>query len=258
MLTNSEDFCCHFSIFIFINCLLFYIILFKLKWATVIEPFIVFWWINSLWTMNMNIYLRSSRQQGKERVFDLWKRLMVYFVLFKFLVMTCVVKYLQIMILFVLPKYLGLSGANYAKNLLRAAILVQYFPRLFRFLPLLIGQSPTGFIFESAWANFIINLLIFMLSGHVVGSGWYLFGLQVSKNDIWSFIFKKYKISSSLNFIIFFEFSCCMKKEDRYPAQNKRKKQKKSYLIHLNASDFNLVVYNMIICYKNYKQNKLR
>ncbi|XP_052722681.1 probable cyclic nucleotide-gated ion channel 20, chloroplastic isoform X2 [Vigna angularis] len=84
----------------------------------------------------------------------------------------------QVMILSVLPNYLGSSGANYAKNLLRAAILVQYFPRLFRFLPLLIGQSPTGFIFESAWANFIINLLIFMLSGHVVGSFWYLFGLQ--------------------------------------------------------------------------------
>ncbi|RDY01515.1 putative cyclic nucleotide-gated ion channel 20, chloroplastic, partial [Mucuna pruriens] len=84
----------------------------------------------------------------------------------------------QVMISFVLPHYLGLSGANYAKNLLRVAILVQYFPRLFRFLPLLIGQSPTGFIFESAWANFIINLLIFMLSGHVVGSCWYLFGLQ--------------------------------------------------------------------------------
>ncbi|KAL1318218.1 hypothetical protein AAHE18_15G190300 [Arachis hypogaea] len=83
---------------------------------------------------------------------------------------------LQIMILFVLPKSLG--GANYAKNLLRAAILVQYIPRLFRFLPMLIGQSPSGFIFESAWANFIINLLIFMLSGHVVGSCWYLFGLQ--------------------------------------------------------------------------------
>ncbi|MED6157519.1 hypothetical protein PIB30_023905 [Stylosanthes scabra] len=82
----------------------------------------------------------------------------------------------QIMILFVLPKSLG--GANYAKNLLRAAILVQYIPRLFRFLPMLIGQSPSGFIFESAWANFIINLLIFMLSGHVVGSCWYLFGLQ--------------------------------------------------------------------------------
>ncbi|XP_061355807.1 probable cyclic nucleotide-gated ion channel 20, chloroplastic isoform X2 [Gastrolobium bilobum] len=84
----------------------------------------------------------------------------------------------QIMILSVLPNSLGSSGANYAKNLLRASILVQYIPRLFRFLPLLIGQSPTGFIFESAWANFIINLLIFMLSGHVVGSCWYLFGLQ--------------------------------------------------------------------------------
>ncbi|XP_060670805.1 probable cyclic nucleotide-gated ion channel 20, chloroplastic isoform X4 [Ziziphus jujuba] len=84
----------------------------------------------------------------------------------------------QIMILLIVPKSLGLSGANYAKNLLRAAILVQYGPRLYRFLPLLAGQSPSGFIFESAWANFIINLLTFVLSGHVVGSCWYLFGLQ--------------------------------------------------------------------------------
>ncbi|RZC01029.1 putative cyclic nucleotide-gated ion channel 20, chloroplastic, partial [Glycine soja] len=38
----------------------------------------------------------------------------------------------QIMISFVLRKYLGISGANFAKNLLRAAILLQYFPRLFR------------------------------------------------------------------------------------------------------------------------------
>lgn len=91
--------------------------------------------------------------------------------------LTYVVKYVQIILLFVLPN--SLEGANYAKNLLRAVILVQYFPKLFRFLPLLIGQSPTGFIFESAWANFIINLLIFMLASHVVGSCWYLFGLQV-------------------------------------------------------------------------------
>ncbi|XP_075662183.1 putative cyclic nucleotide-gated ion channel 20, chloroplastic isoform X2 [Castanea sativa] len=82
----------------------------------------------------------------------------------------------QIIILVILPTSLG--GANYAKNLLRAAVLVQYIPRLYRFLPLLAGQSPSGFVFESAWANFIINLLTFMLSGHVVGSCWYLFGLQ--------------------------------------------------------------------------------
>ncbi|GMJ02678.1 CYCLIC NUCLEOTIDE-GATED CHANNEL 20, cyclic nucleotide gated channel 20 [Hibiscus trionum] len=84
----------------------------------------------------------------------------------------------QIMILLVLPKHLGSSGANFAKNLLRTAILIQYLPRLYRFLPFLAGQSPLGFIFESAWANFVINLLTFILSGHVVGSCWYLFGLQ--------------------------------------------------------------------------------
>lgn len=81
----------------------------------------------------------------------------------------------------ILPVTLG-SGANYAKNLLRAAVLVQYIPRLYRFLPMLAGQSPSGFIFESAWANFIINLLTFVLAGHVVGSCWYLFGLQVCHN----------------------------------------------------------------------------
>ncbi|KAG8388504.1 hypothetical protein BUALT_Bualt02G0132500 [Buddleja alternifolia] len=84
----------------------------------------------------------------------------------------------QIIILLILPNSMGASGANYAKNLLRAAILVQYVPRLYRFLPLLAGSSPTGFIFESAWANFVINLLTFVLASHVVGSCWYLFGLQ--------------------------------------------------------------------------------
>ncbi|XP_047950091.1 probable cyclic nucleotide-gated ion channel 20, chloroplastic [Salvia hispanica] len=84
----------------------------------------------------------------------------------------------QIIILLVLPGSIGASGANYAKNLLRAAILIQYIPRLWRFLPLVAGPSPTGFIFESAWSNFVINLLTFVLASHVVGSCWYLFGLQ--------------------------------------------------------------------------------
>ncbi|KAK9062847.1 hypothetical protein SSX86_020037 [Deinandra increscens subsp. villosa] len=84
----------------------------------------------------------------------------------------------QIIVLVILPKFVASSGANYAKNLLRSAVLVQYIPRLYRFLPLLAGQSPTNFIFETAWANFVINLLTFVLAGHVVGSCWYLFGLQ--------------------------------------------------------------------------------
>ncbi|KAG6673151.1 hypothetical protein I3842_16G097500 [Carya illinoinensis] len=56
--------------------------------------------------------------------------------------------------------------------------LPQYIPRLYRFLPVVAGQSSSSLVFESAWANFVINLLTFVLSGHVVGSCWYLFGLQ--------------------------------------------------------------------------------
>ncbi|XP_023519574.1 probable cyclic nucleotide-gated ion channel 20, chloroplastic isoform X1 [Cucurbita pepo subsp. pepo] len=84
----------------------------------------------------------------------------------------------QIIVFLILPNSLGTSGANHAKNLLRTAVMAQYIPRLYRFLPLLAGQSPSGFVFETAWANFVINLLTFMLAGHIVGSLWYLFGLQ--------------------------------------------------------------------------------
>ncbi|MCO5548611.1 hypothetical protein L7F22_002071 [Adiantum nelumboides] len=85
----------------------------------------------------------------------------------------------QIMIWVIIPDVLGKEyGANFAKNFLRIIILLQYFPRMIRFFPLLAGNSPTGFIFETAWSNFFINLLLFLLVAHVVGSCWYLFGLQ--------------------------------------------------------------------------------
>ncbi|KAI3796846.1 hypothetical protein L1987_39532 [Smallanthus sonchifolius] len=84
----------------------------------------------------------------------------------------------QIIVLLILPNPVASYGATRAQNLLQSAVLIQYIPRLYRFLPLLAGQSPTNFIFESAWANFVINLLTFVLAGHVVGSCWYLFGLQ--------------------------------------------------------------------------------
>ncbi|KAL0899869.1 hypothetical protein Bca101_083830 [Brassica carinata] len=63
-------------------------------------------------------------------------------------------------------------------DLLIVLPMPQYIPKLYRLLPLLAGQTPTGFIFESAWANFIINLLTFILAGHAVGSFWYIAGLQ--------------------------------------------------------------------------------
>ncbi|XP_019052076.1 PREDICTED: probable cyclic nucleotide-gated ion channel 20, chloroplastic [Nelumbo nucifera] len=119
----------------------------------------------------------ESRVVGAGELVDDPKTIALHYLVGYFLLDIVVVLPLpQILILLVFPKYVG--SANYAKNLLRASILLQYIPRLFRCLPLLAGQSSNGFIFESAWANFVINLLVFMLAGHVVGSCWYLLGLQ--------------------------------------------------------------------------------
>jgi hypothetical protein len=101
--------------------------------------------------------------------------------------------FIKVMILVIIPEFVGLSSANYAKNLLRTTVLLQYVPRIIRFVPLLDGQSANGFIFESAWANFVINLLMFVLAGHVVGSCWYLFGLQVG----YIFLLKCYTLDNS-------------------------------------------------------------
>ncbi|CAN7000834.1 unnamed protein product [Brassica rapa subsp. trilocularis] len=84
----------------------------------------------------------------------------------------------QIMILSMLPAHLGTPRSELEKNIIRIVFLFQYIPKLYRLLPLLAGQTPTGFIFESAWANFIINLLTFILAGHAIGSFWYIAGLQ--------------------------------------------------------------------------------
>lgn len=66
------------------------------------------------------------------------------------------------------------SIASFVKNLLRITVLLQYIPRCFRFVPLAMGS----FAFETAGANFVINMFIYLLAGHVVGCCWYLFSLQ--------------------------------------------------------------------------------
>uniref|UniRef100_A0A6N2KC04 Cyclic nucleotide-binding domain-containing protein n=1 Tax=Salix viminalis TaxID=40686 RepID=A0A6N2KC04_SALVM len=82
---------------------------------------------------------------------------------------------LQITILVFFPMEQDTSGANTAKNLLRSAVLVQNIPKMCR---LFIGRSASGFIFETAWTNFTINLFTYMLFGHIIGSFWYLSGLR--------------------------------------------------------------------------------
>ncbi|PON81933.1 Ion transport domain containing protein [Trema orientale] len=127
----------------------------------------------------LHMILQFRLAYVKSRVVDQPKKIALNYLKGYFFIDLFVVLPLpQLIILVILPKFPLLSGANFTKNLLWTAILVQYIPRLYRFLPLLAGQSPNGFIFETAWANFAINLTTFMLPGHVVGSFWYLFGLQ--------------------------------------------------------------------------------
>ncbi|KAJ4893862.1 putative cyclic nucleotide-gated ion channel 19 [Raphanus sativus] len=83
----------------------------------------------------------------------------------------------QRMIFSILPASLGTPKSEFEQNMIITVFVLQYIPKLIRLLPLIVGQSPTGFIFESAWANFIINILTFMFAGHAVGSFWYLGGL---------------------------------------------------------------------------------
>ena len=99
---------------------------------------------------------------------------------------------MQIIMWVIIPKAFGMTyAATFTKNLLRVIILIQYIPRMSRFTPLLAGNSPTGFIFETAQANFFINLFLFLLVAHVVGSCWYLFGLQVLRNCMICWIYGK-------------------------------------------------------------------
>ncbi|CAN6997063.1 unnamed protein product [Brassica oleracea var. botrytis] len=84
----------------------------------------------------------------------------------------------QILIVWIIPHVLVIYGANTIKNLLCTAVVVQCIPKLHRLFHLLARKRTTGFIFESAWASFFINLFTFILAGHIVGSCWYLFGLQ--------------------------------------------------------------------------------
>ncbi|KAK9713206.1 hypothetical protein RND81_06G011600 [Saponaria officinalis] len=79
----------------------------------------------------------------------------------------------QIIVLYYIPIFF-----HYSKDVLGVGILLQYILRLFRFFPLVAGQSQMGFLFESTSGNLVINFLTFLLSGHVVGSMWYMFGLQ--------------------------------------------------------------------------------
>ncbi|KAG5233817.1 cyclic nucleotide-gated ion channel family protein [Salix suchowensis] len=135
--------------------------------------------LNILLQFRLAYVAPESRVVGAGELVDHPKKIAMHYIRGWFFIDLFVVLPLpQIIILVVLPMGQDASGANTAKNLLRSAVLVQNIPKLCRLTPFFIGRSPSGFIFETALANFIINLFTYMLSGHIVGSCWYLFGLQ--------------------------------------------------------------------------------
>jgi cyclic nucleotide gated channel len=89
--------------------------------------------------------------------------------------------FLQVMVMLVIPNLVNESTtvAGSFKDMFRLVILIQNIPRFVRFFLLIAGCSPTSFVFETAWANFTLNLFLYVLVGHVVGSCWYLFSVQV-------------------------------------------------------------------------------
>ncbi|KAL2464411.1 putative cyclic nucleotide-gated ion channel 5 [Forsythia ovata] len=68
------------------------------------------------------------------------------------------------------------------KQALLFIILLQYFPRFIRILPLTSElKRTTGVFAETAWAGAVYYLLLYMLASHIVGAFWYL--LSVERND---------------------------------------------------------------------------
>ncbi|KAK0586892.1 hypothetical protein LWI29_014011 [Acer saccharum] len=92
------------------------------------------YFLNILLQFRLAYVAPESRVVGAGELVDHPKKIALNYIQRHFFIDLFVVLPLpQIMILFVLPLFRGSSGANYAKNLLREAILVQYIPRLLGF-----------------------------------------------------------------------------------------------------------------------------
>ncbi|CAI5503420.1 unnamed protein product [Closterium sp. Naga37s-1] len=63
-----------------------------------------------------------------------------------------------------------------------AALFAQNVPRAIRFFPILSGNAPhvTGLVFETAWANFLLNFVFYLMASNIVGSMWYFLAASVS------------------------------------------------------------------------------
>ncbi|WOH02799.1 hypothetical protein DCAR_0522189 [Daucus carota subsp. sativus] len=66
------------------------------------------------------------------------------------------------------------SDVSATKQALLVIVLLQYIPRLLRFIPLTSELKRTEGVFaETAWAGAVYYLLLYMLASHIVGAFWY-------------------------------------------------------------------------------------
>ncbi|KAK9926911.1 hypothetical protein M0R45_024119 [Rubus argutus] len=84
----------------------------------------------------------------------------------------------QIMIWFVIPRTQNKTAA-YANHTLSLIVLLQYIPRFIQIFPL--NQritKATGAVAKTAWSGAVYNLILFVLTAHIVGSSWYVLSIK--------------------------------------------------------------------------------
>ncbi|KAI7737884.1 hypothetical protein M8C21_032148 [Ambrosia artemisiifolia] len=84
----------------------------------------------------------------------------------------------QVTILMIIPHRKG-PVSLVTKDLLKFVIFSQYIPRFVRMIPLFRQVTRTSGIFtQTPWAGAALNLFVYMLGSHVIGSFWYLFSID--------------------------------------------------------------------------------
>lgn len=84
----------------------------------------------------------------------------------------------QVLIWAAIPSMRG-SNRISAKHALRLTIMFQFLLRLYLIFPLSSKIiKTTGVMVEAVWAGAACNLLLYMLASHVIGSCWYLLGVE--------------------------------------------------------------------------------
>ncbi|GLT59244.1 hypothetical protein SLA2020_320740, partial [Shorea laevis] len=66
-----------------------------------------------------------------------------------------------------------------AVDLLKYFVISQFVPRVLRLYPLYTrGKRAFGALAEAAWVNALVNLFLYMLASHVIGSLWYFLAIE--------------------------------------------------------------------------------